>query len=365
MAAYRAKLARFVYHSGSVMQPVFEAAQKSPKRVVYADGEDERVLRAVQIVVDEGLAKPILVGRATVITQRIGDFGLRLAAGRDFELVDPDTDARVSQEASTYYQRTRRKGMTPLAAESVLRRNTTALAAMLVSRGDADALLCGVNGGYRSHLDVLANVIGQRDGVETLAAMNMLMLPDRTLFITDTYVNADPSPEQLTEITVMAAEELRRFGITPHVALLSHSCFGSDDTPSAQKMQKALALIRSLKLPFEVEGEMHGDAALSMELLNQVFPDSALTRDANLLVMPNLDAASITFNVLKATAGNGITVGPILLGLSQPAHILTPTATVRRIVNMTALATVDAAAQWASRAATSVLSRVNASALAT
>jgi malate dehydrogenase (oxaloacetate-decarboxylating)(NADP+) len=207
---------------------------------------------------------------------------------------------------------------------------------------------------------VLTDLIGLRDGVETLAAMNMLILPDRTLFITDTYVNANPSPEQLTEITILAADELRRFGITPHVALLSHSCFGSDDSASAQKMRKALALIRLLKRPFEVEGEMHGDAALSMETLNRIFPDSGLTRDANLLIMPNLDAANITFNVLKATAGNGITVGPILLGLSQPAHILTPTATVRRIVNMTALATVDAASQWASRAATSVLSEVNA-----
>ncbi|HZT56082.1 MAG TPA: phosphate acyltransferase, partial [Burkholderiaceae bacterium] len=226
--------------------------------------------------------------------------------------------------------------------------------------GDADAVLCGVNGGYRGHLQVLSDVIGQRDGVETMAAMNMLMLPERTLFICDTYVNVDPSPEQLTEITVLAADELRRFGITARVALLSHSCFGSDDSPSAQKMRRALALIRSLNPSFEVEGEMHGDAALSTDIREQVFPGSALTRDANLLVMPTLDAANITFNVLKATAGNGITVGPILLGLAKPAHILTPTASVRRIVNMTALASVDAASQWASRTATSVLSRVNA-----
>jgi malate dehydrogenase (oxaloacetate-decarboxylating)(NADP+) len=291
MGAYRAGLSRFVYHSGSVMQPVFDAAQKAPKRVVYAEGEDERVLRAVQIVVDERLAKPVLVGRAGVVAQRIRDFGLRLAPGRDFELVDPETDARVSQAAQAYYQLTRRKGVTPLAAESALRRNPTALAAMLVRRGDADALLCGVNGDYRAHLEVVAAVIGLREGVETLAAMNLLMLPERTLFICDTYVNVDPSPEQLTEIAVLAADEIRRFGITPHVALLSHSSFGSDDTPSARKMRRALALIRSLKRPFEVEGEMHSDVALSKDLLDQVFPDSALTREDNLLVMPTLDAA--------------------------------------------------------------------------
>jgi malate dehydrogenase (oxaloacetate-decarboxylating)(NADP+) len=360
MVAYRAGLARFVYHSGSVMQPVFDAAQKAPKRVVYAEGEDERVLRAVQIVVDERLAKPILIGRASVIEVRIQDFGLRLVAGRDFELVDPEADARVSQVTQAYYELTRRSGVTPFAAESALRRNPTALAAMLVRRGDADALLCGLNGGYRAHLDVVAAVIGLRTGVETLAAMNLLMLPERTLFICDTYVNVDPSPEQLTEIAVLAADEIRRFGIVPHVALLSHSNFGSDDTPSARKMRKALALIRSLKRPFEVEGEMHADVALSKDLLDQVFPDSALTREANLLVMPTLDAANITFNVLKATSGRGITVGPILLGLAQPAHILTPTASVRRLVNMTALASVDAAASWGSHTATSMLSRVNA-----
>jgi malate dehydrogenase (oxaloacetate-decarboxylating)(NADP+) len=250
--------------------------------------------------------------------------------------------------------------VTPFAADSALRRNPTALAAMLVRRGDADALLCGLNGGYRAHLDVVAAVIGLRTGVETLAAMNLLMLPERTLFICDTYVNVDPSPEQLTEIAVLAADEIRRFGIVPHVALLSHSNFGSDDTPSARKMRRALALIRSLKRPFEVEGEMHADVALSKDLLDQVFPNSALTREANLLVMPTLDAANITFNVLKATSGRGITVGPILLGLAQPAHILTPTASVRRLVNMTALASVDAAASWGSHTATSMLSRVNA-----
>jgi malate dehydrogenase (oxaloacetate-decarboxylating)(NADP+) len=363
MAAYRAGLTQFVYHSGSVMQPVFDAAQKeASKRVIYTEGEDERVLRAVQIVVDERLARPILVGRAGVIAQRIQDFGLRLAAERDFELVDPDTDARVPRAARTYYELMRRKGVAASSAEAAVRRNPTLFAGLLVRHGDADAILCGTTGGFRVHLDVLAAVIGLRDGVETLAAMNLLMLPERTLFICDTYVNSDPSAAQLTEITVLAVDEMRRFGITPHVALLSHSSFGSEDTPSARKMRRALEMIRALKLPFQVEGEMHGDAALSKEILDQVFPDSALSRDANLLVMPSLDAANITFNVLKATSGHGITVGPIVLGLARPAHVLTPTASVRRIVNMTALAAVDAASHWASRTATSVLSRIHAGA---
>ena len=357
-AGDRSGLAPFVYHSGTVMQPVFEAAQAAPKRVVYAEGEDERVLRAAQVVVDEHLARPILVGRGAVVMQRIQDFGLRLVAGQDFELADPDSDVRVAQAVPGYYELTRRKGATPAAAELALRRNPTALAAMLVRRGDADALLCGVHGGFRGHLDVMADVIGLRDGVETLAAMNMLMLADRTLFICDTQVHFDPSPEQLAEIAVLAADAVRRFGIAPRVALLSHSSFGSEDTPSARKMRRALDLIRSLKPPFEVEGEMHGDTALSKELLDRMYPGSALTAEANLLVMPTLDAANITFNVLKASAGQGITVGPMLLGLARPAHILTPTATVRRLVNMSALASVEVTSEWSSRTATSVLSRI-------
>ncbi|HSW03839.1 NADP-dependent malic enzyme [Aquabacterium sp.] len=360
MVAYRNGLTRFVYHSSSAMQPVFDGAQRAPHRVVYAEGEDERVLRAVQVVVDEKLARPILVGRAAVIGERIRGFGLRLQAGRDFELVDADTDARIGAAAERYHQLARRHGVTPAAAELALRRNPTALAAMLVHRGEADALLCGMQGRYREHLDTLATVLGMREGVETLAAMNMLMLPERTLFICDTYVNADPTAEQLTEIAVLAADEVRRFGLTPTVALLSHSSFGSEDTPSARKMRRAHELIRSLKPTFEVEGEMHGDAALSREVLDQVFPGSALSREANLLVMPTLDAANITFNVLKATSGRGITVGPLLLGLASPAHVLTPTSSVRRIVNMSALASVDAAAQWRSRTATSMLSRIHA-----
>ncbi len=358
--AYRASLSRFVYHSGSAMQPVFRSAQLSPRRVVYVEGEDERVLRAVQVVVDEGLARPILLGRAEVIAQRVRDFGLRLQPGRDVTVLDPDAEGRLPEISSAYYTLMRRRGVTPEAAEQAVRRNGTALGAMLLKRGQADSLICGVNGGFRTHLGVLTDLIGRRDGVETVAAMNMLMLPERTLFVCDTYVNADPSPAQLAEMTILAADEIRRFGITPHVALLSHSSFGSDDSPSARKMRQALALIRSLNPAFEVEGEMHGDAALHKPTLDRVFPGSALSREANLLVMPTLDAANITFNVLKATSGNGITVGPMLLGLAAPVHVLNATASVRRIVNMSALASVDASSAWTSRTATSVLSRIRA-----
>jgi malate dehydrogenase (oxaloacetate-decarboxylating)(NADP+) len=360
-AAYRASLARFVYHSGSVMEPVFASARVAPKRVVYAEGEDERVLRAVQVVVDEGLARPILVGNAEVIARRISEFGLRLAVGKEVQVLDPAVNAgNASALATDYHQLMKRKGVTPAAAEQALRRNPTALAGLLVRRGDADALICGVNGGFREHLSLLVDLIGRRPGVETVAAMNMLMLPERTLFVCDTYVNPDPSPAQLTEITVLAAEAMRRFGIVPHVALLSHSSFGSEDTPSARKMRHALELIRSLKPSWEVEGEMHGDAALSKATLDRVFPGSALSQEANLLVMPTLDAANITFNVLKATSGNGITVGPILLGLAAPAHVLNAAASVRRIVNMSALASVDAGSTWSSHTATAVLSRIQA-----
>jgi malate dehydrogenase (oxaloacetate-decarboxylating)(NADP+) len=358
--AYRAALGRFVYHSSTVMEPVFGGAKAAPKRIVYAEGEDERVLRAVQVVVDEGLARPLLIGRSELIEQRIREFGLRLRVGADVQVVDPDREAALAAMAEQYHQVLRRKGVTPSGAELALRRNPTALAGMLVRRGQADALLCGVNGGFREHLGLLSDLIGRREGVETLAAMNLLILPERTLFVCDTYVNADPSPTQLAEITVLAADAVHRFGIVPQVALLSHSNFGSEDTPSARKMRHALELIRSLNPPFEVDGEMHGDAALSRETLQRVFPGAALSREANLLVMPTLDAANITFNVLKAAAGNGITVGPMLLGLAKPAHVLNSHASVRRIVNMSALASVDVAATWASHTATSVLARIRA-----
>jgi malate dehydrogenase (oxaloacetate-decarboxylating)(NADP+) len=343
MEAYRQGLGRFVYHSGTIMQPVFEAAQRDPKRVIYAEGEDERVLRAAQVVVDERLAKPILVGRPDVIAQRIKSYGLRIRAGADFEIVNPDDDPRYKETVDGYHKLTRRKGVTLNTAKVAMRNNSTLIAAMLLRRGDADAMLCGTSGAFRHHLPFVADVIGMQQGVETLAAMNMLMLPDRTLFICDTYVNYDPSAEQIAEMTLLAAEEVRRFGVAPRVALLSHSNFGDADSPSSIKMREALALIEGLSPGFEVDGEMHGDAALSRTILEQVYPDSALTEDANLLIMPTLDAANITFNVLKSASGNGITVGPILLGAAKPVNILTPTATVRRIVNMTALSVVDAA----------------------
>jgi malate dehydrogenase (oxaloacetate-decarboxylating)(NADP+) len=358
--AYRAGLSQFVYRSSSVMQPVFGAAARAPKRVVYAEGEDERVLRAVQVVVDEGLARPILLGRAAVIDERLRAFGLRLAVGRDVDVIDAAQEPRLTRWSQAFYARTRRGGVVPAAAEDLLRRNPSALAATLVHCGDADALLCGISGGFREHLRLLTAVLGRREGVETVAAMNLLMLPERTLFVCDTYVNPDPSSAQLAEIAVLAADAVRRFGLVPRVALLSHSNFGSDDTPSARKMRKALELIRSLGPAFEIDGEMHGDAALSREMLRQVQPESSLSQEANLLLMPNLDAANITFNVLKATAGNGITVGPILLGLAAPAHVLNATASVRRIVNMSALASVDVSSTWASHTATAVLSRIRA-----
>jgi malate dehydrogenase (oxaloacetate-decarboxylating)(NADP+) len=360
LEAYRVGLDRFVYHSGSVMEPVFVGAKAARKRIVYAEGEDERVLRAVQVVVDEGLARPLLIGRGELIARRIQEFGLRLQPGHDVQVVDPEREPALAAIGGEFHRAMRRKGVTPAAAEQAVRHSPTALAGMLVRRGDADALICGVHGGFRDHLGLLTDLLGRRGGVETVAAMNLLMLPERTLFVCDTYVNADPSPAQLAEIAVLAADAVRRFGIVPHVALLSHSNFGSEDTPSARKMRQALELIRSLKPPFEVEGEMHGDAALSRETLDRVFPQSALSREANLLVMPTLDAANITFNVLKATAGNGITVGPILLGLGSPAHVLNASASVRRLVNMSALASVDAASTWASHTATSVLSHIRA-----
>ncbi len=360
MEAYRASLGRFVYHSGTIMQPVFAAAQKERRRVVYAEGEDERVLRACQVVIDEGLARPVLIGRTDVIQARADSFGLRMKVGSDYEIVDPENDPRRDEAAQAYYELTRRKGVSLASARLALRRNATVVGALMVHRGEADALLCGTSGTYREHLNVVRDIVGTREGVETLAAMNLLMLPDRALFICDTYVNVDPTAEQIAEMTVLAAEEVQRFGVEPHVALLSHSNFGSEDTPSAQKMRAALALLRGLGLDFEVEGEMHGDAALSKELLDRGFPGAGLSADANLLVMPTLDAANITFNVLKMAAGNGITIGPMLLGAAKPICILTPTATVRRIVNMTALGVVDAGASDEGVSAT--LARIDASA---
>jgi malate dehydrogenase (oxaloacetate-decarboxylating)(NADP+) len=343
--AYRERLNQFVYQSGLIMKPVFEAAKASPRRVVYTEGEDERVLRAVQVVVDERMARPTLVGRREVVGARIERLGLRLRTDVDFDLVDPNNDPRYREYSMAYHKLAERKGVTPQIARLELRRRTTLIGAMLVHRGEADAMLCGMVGHYDSHLRFIDEVIGLSSGVRNYAAMNMLLLPQRTVFICDTYVNYDPTAEQVAEMTVLAVEEIRRFGITPRVALLSHSSFGTASTPTAAKMRRALGLIESLAPGLEVEGEMQGDAALSQEIRDRVFPNARLKGEANLLVMPTLDAANIAFNLLKTAAGDGITVGPILLGVARPVHILTPSATVRRIVNMTALTVVDAAAQ--------------------
>ncbi|HTP46734.1 MAG TPA: NADP-dependent malic enzyme [Casimicrobiaceae bacterium] len=343
--AYHQRLLQFVYHTGLLMKPIFQAAKKLPKRIVYAEGEDERVLRAVQVVVDEGLAKPILVGRPSVIAQRLERFGLRLKRGVDFEMINPEDDPRFRAYWSEYHRLTERKGVTEQVAKIEMRRRFTLIGAMMIHMGHADGMLCGTYGSHESHRRYIEQVLGLRKGVRTLAAMNAVTMPERTIFIADTYVNADPSAEELAEITLLAAEEIRRFGITPQVALISHSNFGSSNHPQAKKMQAVLGLVTAMEPSLEIDGEMHGDAALSTEVRRRVLPNSRLKADANLLIMPTVDAANISFNLLKIAAGGGLTLGPILLGVARPAHILTPSATVRRIVNMTALTVVDASVE--------------------
>jgi len=347
MRAYRQRLSQFVYQSSSSMQPIFAAAKHAPKRVVYAEGEDERVLRAAQVVVDEGLGRPLLLGRPDVITQRLAEFGLRLAVGKDCDTIDPLDPAVYGDAAAAYFSLRRRDGVSLAAARVEVRSRATLLAALLVRQGKADAMLCGTFGSYAEHLRPVRDVIGRRPGTETLAAMQMLMLPGRQLFIVDTHVNRDPTAEQVAEIALLAAEEVRRFGVTPSVALLSHSSFGGSDAASAVKMRTALGLIKARDPQLAVEGEMRGDAALSKTILDREFPDSNLSAEANVLVMPNVDAANISYNLLRIAAGNGISVGGILLGAARPVHILAPSATVRRIVNMTALAVVDAGSERA------------------
>ena len=338
MTAYRERLEGFVYHSNMLMKPVFDAAKQDPKRLVYAEGEDLRVLHAVQTVVDERIAFPILVGRPAVIEQRIAKLGLRIRAGEHFELVNPDEDPRYREYWSEYHRLMQRHGITPESAKRDMRRHNTLIAAMLVRMGAADAMLCGTVSLPLRHLRYIDAVIGRRPGVNLYAAMNILMLPKNTLFICDTHVNLDPSAEQIAEMTMLAAEEMRRFGLQPKVALLSHSNFGSHDNASARKMGRARELLEQLAPELEIDGEMHGDAALSESLRVETFPASRLKGSANLLVMPNLDAANIAYNLLKMSAGDGVTIGSILLGANKSVHILTSTATVRRIVNMSALA---------------------------
>jgi malate dehydrogenase (oxaloacetate-decarboxylating)(NADP+) len=342
LAAYREQLNNFVYHSGFVMKPVFAAAKEAPRRVVYCEGEDERVLRAVQAVRDEGLAHPVLIGRPEVIDLRLQRAGLRIRPGVDFEIVNPDSDPRYRDLWMEYHQLLGRQGITPEMAKQALRSDTTLIGAMLLRRGDVDAMLCGTVGRHAEHLRHVRDVIGLKDGARCFAAMNLLLLQRHTLFICDTYVNHDPDPALLADLTLMAAEEVRRFGVTPKVALLSHSNFGSVRSASAEKMSRALEIITARAPDLEVDGEMHGDTALNEAIRSSLYSGCRLAGEANLLIMPNVDAANIAFNLLKETNGEGITVGPILLGAAQPVHILTATATVRRLVNMTALAVVDA-----------------------
>jgi malate dehydrogenase (oxaloacetate-decarboxylating)(NADP+) len=343
MPAYLEKLQSFVYASGTTMKPIFQIAKKAKhKRVAYAEGEEERVLRAVQIVIDEGIARPTLIGRPQVIAQRCERFGLRLQEGRDYDVVNTEFDHRYRDYWQTYLEMTERKGVTQQLAKIEMRRRLTLIGAMMLHKGEVDGMLCGTWSNTAMHLQYIDQVIGKRPGVKTFACMNGLILPGRQVMLVDTHVNYDPTAEQLAEITQMAAEEMMRFGLRPKAALLSHSNFGSSNCPSAAKMRDALALIREQAPWLEADGEMHGDAALDPHYREQLVSKSPLTGEANLLVMPNIDAANISYNLLKTAAGGGIAIGPVLLGAAKPVHVLTPSATVRRIVNMTALTVADA-----------------------
>ena len=343
LEAYRQKLLSFVYASGTTMKPIFNLAKRAQnKRVAYAEGEEERVLRAAQIVVDEALARPTLIGRPDVIASRIEKFGLRLQAGRDYDVVNTDNDHRYRDYWQTYHQLTSRKGITEQIAKIEMRRRLTLIGSMLLHKGEVDGMLCGTWGNTAYHLNYIDQVIGQREGANTYACMNSLLLPGRQIMLVDTHINYDPTAEQLAEITAMAADEMVRLGLRPKAALLSHSNFGSSNHPSAVKMRDTLALLRQNTPWLEVDGEMHGDTALDADYRRGLMPTSTLSGEANLLVLPNIDAANIANNLLKTAAGGGIAIGPVLLGAAKPVHILTASATVRRIVNMTALAVADA-----------------------
>ena len=343
MDAYVERLQSFVYASGTTMKPIFNAAKKAlKKRVAYAEGEEERILRAAQIVVDEGLARPTLIGRPAVIAQRIEKFGLRLKEELDYDIVNVEQDHRYRDFWQTYHRMTERKGVTAQVAKIEMRRRLTLIGAMLLHKGDVDGLICGTWGTTLTHLPYIDQVIGKRAGVHTYACMNGLLLPDRQLFLVDTHVNYDPTAQQLAEITTLAAEEMMRFGIRPKAALLSHSNFGSSNQPSALKMREALELLRQQTPWLEVDGEMHGDVALDGAARAAIMPSTTLEGNANLLVLPNIDSANIAYNLLKTAAGGNIAIGPVLLGAAKPVHILTASTTVRRVVNMTALTVADA-----------------------
>ena len=348
MHGYIDRLQHFVYQSGTIMQPIFQVAKKAPeakKRIVFAEGEDERVLRAVQIVVDEKLAVPVLVGRPTVLQTRISRFGLRLKSDLDYTVINPEYDERYRDFWQSYLNMTARKGVTDQYAKLEMRRRHTLIGAMLMHKGYADGMICGTFGNPALHLHYIDQVFGKRKGVNTYAAMNLLILPDRQIAIVDTHVNENPTAEQLAEITILAAEQMRHFGLVPRVALLSHSNFGSGNSESALKMRTLLDILQASTPELEVEGEMHGDIALDYAQLKKRMPNTTLTDSANLLVLPNIDAANISYNLLKNAAGNGVAIGPILLGCARPIHVLSQSATVRRIVNMTALSVVDAVEQ--------------------
>ncbi|UCE30016.1 MAG: NADP-dependent malic enzyme [Burkholderiales bacterium] len=344
LEAYRRSLNRFVLHTGIMMRPVYEAASSKPMRVVYADGEDERVLRAVQMVIDDGIAQPILIGRPPVVETRLQRTGLRIRPGRDFELIDPEDDPRYRDYWMAYHRLAGRHGVTPEMAKSAMRRSYTVVAAMILRQGDADAMLCGLVGRFDDHIRRVSDIIGLRPGAQCLATMNAVTLHDLNLFIADTFVNDDPSAAQLAHIAMMATEEVARFGIPPKVAFLSHSMFGSSDRASARKMRQACELFRGMAPDIETDGEMQGDAALSSTIRREFLLEDSFRGPANLLMCPNLDSANILFNVLKMTGGHGVTVGPILLGAALPVHVLAPSSTVRRVINMTAVAVTEAIA---------------------
>lgn len=348
LEAYKDQLQQFVYHSGTFMKPIFAVAKRcvaetpQTSRIVFAEGEDERVMRAVQVVVDEAIAKPIMIGRPAVIERRLERFGLRIKPGVDFELINPEYDERYKDYWRMYHDLTKRKGVTEAYAKIEMRRRHTLIGSMMIHKGNADGMICGTFGTHSLHLHYVDQVLGRRAGCNTYGAMNGLMLTNRQVFLVDTHVNYDPTAEQIAEITLMAAEEMLRLGVQPKAALLSHSNFGSSNQPSAVKMREALQILRNIAPWLEVDGEMHGDCAIDEQVRNTIFSGSTLTGEANLLVCPNIDAANISYNLLKSAAGNGIAVGPILLGSDKPVHILTASATVRRIVNMTALTVLDA-----------------------
>ncbi|ETD72240.1 malic enzyme [Pelistega indica] len=342
MSAYRTQLMNFVYHSGHLMRPLFLQAKSDVKRVVYADGEDERVLRAVQTIVDEGIALPVLIGRPAVIEMRVKKLGLRLEAGKNITVVNPEDDARFTEAWQHYYKLRCRKGVTPEIAKTMVRKHNTLIGAILLERGDVDAMICGTSTRWENQLEYVSQVIGLKPGVKTFASMNVIIMPEDTLFIADTHVNENPDAETIAEITLLAAEEMQRFGVVPKVALLSNSNFGSRPNKSSNKMAEARKIIVERAPNLEIDGEMQADAALSERIRLEACPESTLRGSANLLVMPSLESGNISYNLLKMTSGNGITLGPILLGAAKPVHILTTSSTTRRIVNMTALAVIDA-----------------------